>query len=131
MTGARFSGSVSLRNNTIRQHVRRGGVSEALSIEVEYWDEAGAPDARTLRRRMEREGYTVFEWSDRPGTVYPPHSHPEDQSHWVLGGALTLTVEGEEYTLAPGDRDFLPAWTVHEARVEGTEAAVYLIGSKD
>ncbi len=131
MTAARFSGSVFLRTNTTRQHGRRGGVSKALGIEVEYWDEAGAPDARTLRRRMEREGYTVFEWSDRPGTTYAPHSHPEDQSHWIISGALTLVVEGEEYTLAAGDRDFLPAWTVHEARVEGDESAVYLIGSKD
>lgn len=102
-----------------------------MGFEVERWNEPGTPDARNLRRRMEREGYTVFEWSDRPGTVYPPHGHPEDQSHWVLSGELTLTVEGEEYTLAAGDRDFLPAWTEHEARVEGAEAAVYLIGSKD
>ena len=102
-----------------------------MGIEVESWNEPGTPDARTLRRRMEREGYTVFEWSDRPGTVYAPHSHPEDQSHWIISGALTLVVEGEEYTLEAGDRDFLPAWTEHEARVEGDEAARYLIGSKD
>lgn len=102
-----------------------------MGFEVEYWGGEWPPDARTLRRRMEREGYTVFEWADRPGTAYPPHSHPEDQSHWVLSGALTLVVEGREYTLAAGDRDFLPAWTEHEARVEGAEAAVYLVGSKD
>ncbi|HYH86059.1 MAG TPA: hypothetical protein VEX60_11445 [Pyrinomonadaceae bacterium] len=29
-----------------------------------------------------------------------------------------------------GDRDHLPAWTVHEARVEGAESARYLIGAK-
>jgi quercetin dioxygenase-like cupin family protein len=102
-----------------------------LSFEVEHWNESGPPDARTLRRRLEREGYTVFEWADRPGTTYAAHSHPEDQSHWVLSGTLTLVVEGEEYTLRAGDRDFLPAWTEHEARVEGSEAAVYLVGSKD
>jgi quercetin dioxygenase-like cupin family protein len=102
-----------------------------MGVEVEHWDGSGTPDARALRRRMEREGYTVFEWSDRPGAVHPPHSHPEDQTHWVLSGALTLVVGGEEYTLAAGDRDFLPAWTEHEARVEGTEASVYLVGSKD
>jgi quercetin dioxygenase-like cupin family protein len=48
-----------------------------------------------------------------------------------VSGALTLIVEGEEYTLRAGDRDFLPAWTEHEARVEGDAAAVYLVGSKD
>jgi quercetin dioxygenase-like cupin family protein len=101
-----------------------------MSIEVEYWDAPTPPDARRLRRRLELEGYSVFEWTDRAGTTYPPHSHAEDQSHWVLSGALTLIVEGEQYTLRAGDRDYLPAWTVHEARVEGAEPVVYLVGAK-
>ena len=102
-----------------------------MSIEVERWDHEAPPDARALRRRMELEGYRVFEWGDRPGTTYAPHSHPEDQSHWVLSGALTLIVEDEEYTLRAGDRDRLAAGTVHSARVEGSEPVVYLIGAKD
>jgi len=101
-----------------------------MSIEVEYWEGPQPPDARRLRRQLELEGYSVFEWTDRPGTTYAPHSHAEDQSHWVLSGALTLAVEGEEYTLRAGDRDYLPAWTVHEARVEGAEPVVYLVGAK-
>ena len=101
-----------------------------MSFEVEQWSGDTPPDARRLRRQLELEGYEVFEWSDRPGARYPPHSHPEDQSHWVLSGALTLTVEGEEYTLRAGDRDYLPAWTIHEARVEGTEPAIYLVGAR-
>jgi mannose-6-phosphate isomerase-like protein (cupin superfamily) len=79
---------------------------------------------------MELEGYDVFEWSDRPGTTYEPHSHGEDQSHWIISGALTLVVDDEEYTLGPGDRDYLPAGTVHSARVEGKEPVIYLIGAK-
>lgn len=101
-----------------------------MSFEVEYWHESAPPDARRLRRQLELEGYSVFEWSDRPGAVYPPHSHPEDQSHWVLSGALTLTVEGEEYTLRAGDRDYLAAGTMHAARVEGTVPVIYLVGAK-
>lgn len=132
MTGARFSGSVVPRINNTGKTPRaaRKVCRNTLGFEVERWNETGTPDARTLRRRMEREGYTVFEWADRPGTSYAPHSHPEDQSHWVLSGELTLVVEGEEYTLGPGDRDYLPAWTVHEARVGGRAAAVYLVGAR-
>ncbi len=101
-----------------------------MGFEVEYWDGEGPPEARCLRRLLEAEGYNVFEWTDRPGATYPPHSHAEDQSHWVISGALTLVVEGHEYTLGPGDRDRLPAHTVHAARVEGADPVVYLIGAK-
>ena len=101
-----------------------------MSFEVERWGGQTLPDARALRRRLEREGYSVFEWSDRPGAYYPPHSHPEDQSHWVVSGELTLVVEGEEYTLGPGDRDYLPAWTEHEAHFRGRETVVYLVGAR-
>ena len=99
-------------------------------LRVERWNESGAPVADELRRRMEREGYSVFEWSDAAGTVYAPHEHPEDQSHWIVSGALELTVGGETYTLRAGDRDYLPAHTVHAAFVPGRERVVYLIGAK-
>jgi mannose-6-phosphate isomerase-like protein (cupin superfamily) len=101
-----------------------------LSIQVERWNETVAPDARELRERMESEGYRVFEWIDAPGTVYDPHMHAEDQSHWIVSGALRLSIAGEQYTLGAGDRDFLPAYTEHTADVPGDEPVVYLIGAK-
>ena len=103
-----------------------------MSVRVERWAEAGRPDGLTLRERMESEGYSVFQWSDPPGRTYEEHTHAEDQSHWVLTGAITISVVGgDEYTLRAGDRDFLPARTPHTARVEGREPCVYLMGAKD
>jgi len=101
-----------------------------MSIRVEKWAGEGRPDALELRERMEAEGYAVFHWTDAPGRSYEEHTHAEDQSHWVLSGAITIVVGGREYTLRAGDRDYLPAWTVHEARVEGAEPVVYLVGAK-
>lgn len=100
------------------------------TLRVDRWQRSEAPQERDLVRRLESEGYSVFRWSDPPGRTYAPHSHGEDQSHWVLDGSLALTVGGEEYVLGPGDRDFLPAGTVHAARVVGDEPVVYLIASK-
>jgi quercetin dioxygenase-like cupin family protein len=97
---------------------------------VERWSEAKAPEERVLRERMEAEGYSVFEWSDSAGTVYRPHKHPEDQSHWIVSGELELRIGDEAYTLRAGDRDFLAANTTHSALVRGSEAVVYLIGVK-
>ncbi len=96
---------------------------------VDRWSEAAAPTSRELQRRMESEGYSVFEWSDPPGRTYAAHTHGDDQSHWIVRGRLALTIGGEEYVLGPGDRDFMPAGTVHSARVVGIEPVVYLIGS--
>jgi quercetin dioxygenase-like cupin family protein len=58
------------------------------------------------------------------------HMHDDDQSHWVVRGPIALTVGGDEYLLRAGDRDWLPAGTMHSARVVGDVAVTYLVGSK-
>lgn len=100
------------------------------SFRIERWSSSSRPNARELRERLEAEGYGVFEWSDSPGTTYAPHAHEEDQSHWIVSGALQLTVAGQTYTLETGDRDFLPARTTHAAFVPGDKPVRYLIGAK-
>ena len=101
-----------------------------MKLQIERWAQSEQPDAATLSELLQDEGYSVFEWSDAPGTVYGPHAHAEDQSHWIISGALELTVSDESYTLRPGDRDFLPANTTHSAFVPGREPVRYLIGAK-
>lgn len=101
-----------------------------MNFEVERWSEDAKADAAALRKRLENEGYEVMEWTDAPGTAYPPHFHSEDQSHWIISGELELTVGDQEYKLGSGDRDFLPANTMHAAFVPGNVPVRYLIGVK-
>ena len=101
-----------------------------MSIQVERWSEKNLPKASESKARLQAEGYSVFEWTDAPGTRYGPHSHPEDQSHWIVSGVLELRVGYETYTLRAGDRDYLPANTEHSAFVPGDEPVTYLIGAK-
>lgn len=101
-----------------------------MNLEIERWNESQPPDANILRQRMEAEGYSVTEWQDEPGTSYGPHSHAQDQSHWIVSGSLMFRVGWEEYTLRAGDRDYLPANTEHSAVVPRDEPVVYLIGIK-
>lgn len=101
-----------------------------MSIQIERWSEASPPDAELLKSRLQNEGYSVFQSSDAPGTKYGPHAHAEDQSHWILSGELELRVGHEIYTLRAGDRDFLPANTMHSAIVPGDESVTYLIGAR-
>ena len=101
-----------------------------MSIQVERWSEQTRPDEQELKARLQAEGYSVFQWTDAPGTKYGPHAHAEDQSHWILSGELELRVGHEIYILRAGDRDFLPANTTHSAFVPGDKSVVYFIGAK-
>jgi len=101
-----------------------------MNIQVERWSEPASPDPQELKARLSHEGYSVFQWSDAPGTKYGPHAHAEDQSHWIVSGELELRVGYEIYTLRAGDRDYLPADTMHSAFVLGDQPVTYLVGAK-
>lgn len=100
------------------------------TLKIQRWNRSRGPDEAELARQLEQEGYHVFRWTDPPGRTYEPHAHGEDQSHWIISGALALTVGGTEYVLTAGDRDYLPAGTIHSARVVGETPVTYLIASK-
>lgn len=103
-----------------------------VEYRVEVWGEMTAPNPAMLRLKMEREGYSVFQWYDQPGAEYGLHQHHEEQSHWIVSGTLELTIEGiGVVVLQAGDRDFMPANTYHSARVLGEEPVHYLIGAKN
>ena len=98
---------------------------------VERWNALHPPNSAMLRYTLSSEGFEVFQWSDRPGTVYGPHKHGEDQSHWIVSGQLEISVRGGgTFQLGTGDRDFMPADTYHSARVIGEEPVLYLVGVK-
>jgi quercetin dioxygenase-like cupin family protein len=101
------------------------------SYRVEKWMSDSTPSASDLARKLREEGYRVFQWSDAPGATYPPHVHTDDQSHWIVSGALELNVTGYGVIqLSTGDRDFMPANTEHAAKVISDEPVTYLIGTK-
>ena len=103
-----------------------------MEYRIEKWEGPGEPDTASLVRQMRSEGYSVFQWTDNAGTVYPDHQHPEDQSHWIISGMLELTVLGYgKATLGPGDRDFMPVGTMHSAKVIGGQPVKYLIGARN
>lgn len=99
---------------------------------VEKWTGEKEPSASELKKAMESEGFSVFQWSDPPGAHYPPHVHSDEQSHWIVSGTLKLKVTGlGTFLLTAGDRDFMPPGTEHEAAVIGDKPIVYLIGSRE
>lgn len=98
---------------------------------IERWAQLHAPNSAMLRHILVTEGFRVFQWSDLPEAVYANHKHDTDQSHWIVSGALELTIERfGTVVLQAGDRDFMPAGTYHSARVVSEDPVVYLIGEK-
>lgn len=100
-----------------------------MRLEVIRWQGASAPSEAELRERLERDGYSVIAWTDRPNAHYGAHAHERDESIWLVSGSIRFVARGEELALAPGDRLMLPAGTVHVADA-GPEGARYLIGEK-
>lgn len=86
-------------------------------------------DAAGLQRQLEAEGFSVWAWTDPPGSNYQPHSHDHDESLWVVRGEIIFGAAGREFRLGPGDRLMLPKGTVHTARA-GADGATYLIGER-
>ena len=57
------------------------------------------------------------------GNGPPPHSHPWDETFFVIRGEVDFTVEGETTLAVPGTLIHLPAGTLHgfRFRADGTE----------
>lgn len=100
-----------------------------MKVEHIRWLSAHEPGEVTLRQQLEAEGFDVSLWRDPADRTYESHTHPHDESLWVLRGRIVLRISGEDYPLDRGDRLMLPRDTVHEAQA-GPEGATYLIGQK-
>jgi quercetin dioxygenase-like cupin family protein len=59
------------------------------------------------------EGYEIFLQRGPEGSGPPPHSHPWDESFFVIKGQIDFGIGAESTTASPGTLVHLPAGTVH------------------
>ena len=59
------------------------------------------------------EGYEIFYQRGPEGSGPPPHSHPWDESFFVIKGQIDFGMGAESTTAMPGTLVHLPAGTVH------------------
>ena len=59
------------------------------------------------------EGYEIFLQRGPEGSGPPAHSHPWDESFYVVKGQVDFGIDGESTTASPGTLVHLPAGTVH------------------
>ncbi|MBP1929798.1 quercetin dioxygenase-like cupin family protein [Methanolinea mesophila] len=60
----------------------------------------------------------------KEGSTLPPHSHPHEQTGYLVEGHLTLIVAGEAREVFPGDSWAIPGNVVHLAEVHRDSTAI-------
>lgn len=58
-------------------------------------------------------GYEIFHQVGPEGSGPPPHSHPWDETFYVVAGQVGFVADGKDATAATGTLVHLPAGTVH------------------
>ncbi len=51
------------------------------------------------------------------GTVIPEHFHPNEQTGYLVSGAIILTIDGEQYDVKPGDSWCIESNVHHSVQV--------------
>jgi quercetin dioxygenase-like cupin family protein len=68
--------------------------------------------------QLEKENWpNIYEWQDKPGTVYNEHSHQGKVVLFITEGSIDLTIDSSTRTLRTGDRLDVPPQTPHSAVV--------------
>ncbi len=82
-------------------------------------------------RTLESEGFTyVYEVQDKPGFVYPPHSHDDKVSVYITDGSLTFDFNGEIKEVVANERFDVPPNTEHSVTA-GPDGAIYIVGDSE
>lgn len=58
------------------------------------------------------------------GKTLPGHSHPQEQTGYLVSGQIRLTIAGEEFKVKPGDSWVIPGNAEHSAKVVEDSVAV-------
>lgn len=102
-----------------------GGVV-VKSPELKWKDMGNGVAAAVVSGDMQK-GASRFFLKYPAGLVAPKHHHTTDHYVTVVSGNLTLTVDGKDHKLGPGDYFALTKKAVHAAKVEGAQEAVFFI----
>jgi quercetin dioxygenase-like cupin family protein len=77
-----------------------------------------------LRQTIHGDQQSMVRYVYAPGSVFPVHSHPQEQITVVLSGVIAFTVDGKRVVLGPGNVAVIPGGVHHGAIVEGPETVV-------
>jgi mannose-6-phosphate isomerase-like protein (cupin superfamily) len=88
------------------------------------WFYGGGIHLWLAREGETRGGFMLFEDLMVAGKTTPLHTHPHEESFYVIDGAIRLHVLGEEHDLRAGGFAVVPRDTAHAFLVTSDEARV-------
>lgn len=89
--------------------------------EDEYHRAAPGIDRKTLAHGVHT---LITEFRMASGSTLPRHSHPHEQTGYLVSGRLRLTIGRETREVGPGDAWCIPGDTEHGAEVLAESVAV-------
>lgn len=72
-------------------------------------------DGVRLKTLVHGEKTHLCEFRINKGSMIPEHSHPHEQTGYLVSGRIKFIVEDEEFEAGPGDSWCLPGNIVHAA----------------
>ena len=60
----------------------------------------------------------------KKGSRLPQHSHPHEQTGYLVNGQIRLSIGPEEYDVTPGDSWCIPSGVAHGAEILEDSAAI-------
>jgi quercetin dioxygenase-like cupin family protein len=104
-----------------------GGSAVVMKNSELTWKDMGNGVAAAVVSGDMQKGASRFFLKYPVGLVTPNHHHSADHYATVVSGSITLTVDGKDRKLGPGDYFALTKKAAHVARVEGSQEAVFFI----
>ena len=93
------------------------------------WSDQHA-DTENLKKQLQIEGFSAYEWTGRPGGAYLDYIHTQDEVVCVLSGTADVKVADEQGAVESGDRIDVPANTYHSITVTSKDPLVVLTGMR-
>ena len=78
-----------------------------------------------LQRFLQDRDIQAERWDAEAGETFAPHSHDYHKKLYCAEGSLSLTANGQTFSLQPGDGLDLPADTIHHAQAGLAGAVCY------
>jgi quercetin dioxygenase-like cupin family protein len=93
-------------------------------MESVTWSDVAAEEVYPgiSRQVLQGERQTMVRYVYAPGSVFPVHSHPEEQVTVVVSGEIEFTIGGMPVVLRAGQAAVIPANMPHGAKVIGNVA---------